>query len=86
MECTPRQSYDLLEDWLDQLRVAYVQKALEVASYEETHHLASDNDAYVQMDRIERDIERAERALQLFRLHHKQIAVPATAEKTANAA
>ncbi len=86
MKRTPRQSYDLLEDWLEQLRTAYVEKAVEVASYEDTHHLASDNEAYVQMDRIERDIERAERALRLFRLHNMQITVPATAQKTANAA
>ena len=86
MEHSPRQSYDLLEDWPDRLRAAYVEKAVEIASYDEMHQMMSDNDTYVQMDRIERDIERAERALRLFRLHHMHIVIPAAAEKAADAA
>ena len=66
---------------LERLRAAYVEMAVEIASYEETHQLGSDNDTYVQMDRIERDIERAEQAIRLFRLHHMHVAIPAVAER-----
>ena len=68
-------SYDLLDDWKNQLQVTYLQQAAKIAKWEKTNGITSERDQYRQLDRLARDIERAEYALKLFRLQHLSLSV-----------
>ena len=76
------ETYDLLEDWKNQLQMSYGKLAAKIAHYEQTSQLTSDRDLYRQLDRVARDIERAEYALKLFRLQHTNLALGAGANLT----
>jgi hypothetical protein len=67
-------TYDLLDSWKNQLQLSYVQVASTIARYEQTTQLTSEREQYRQLDRIARDIERAEYALKLFRLQYMNLA------------
>jgi len=67
-------AYDLLDNWKNQLQLSYVKLASAIARYEQTTQLTSERDQYRQLDRIARDIERAEYAMKLFRLQHMNLA------------
>jgi hypothetical protein len=59
-----------MEAWLKRLELKYIQLALEVAAYEEDREVGSDHDNYIEMDRIENDIERAREGVDLCRKHY----------------
>jgi hypothetical protein len=79
-------TYDLLESWKNQLQLSYVQVAANLARYEQSTQLTGEREQYRQLDRIARDIERAEYALKLFRLQHMNILAPMLANTRSEAA
>lgn len=81
-----RSTYDLLEGWRDQLQVTYVRVAAQIARFERSNQVPSDRDLYGQLDRLERDIARAEYALKLFRAQHMQVLLPMLLKREAEAA
>lgn len=64
-----RHSLERLEEWLSNLEQQYVQLALMIAQYEGEHDLATFNDTHTQLDRLEIDMERAQRAIKLAKKH-----------------
>ncbi len=76
-----RSTYDLLENWRNELQLSYIRLATKIAKYEESHMLASQHPLYPQLDRVEREIERAEYALRLFRAQHMHVLLPMLAEQ-----
>jgi hypothetical protein len=66
----PETSRVEMEAWLKRLELKYIQLALEVAAYEEDREVGSDHDNYIEMDRIENDIERAREGVDLCRKHY----------------
>jgi hypothetical protein len=66
----PESSRVEMEAWLKRLEMKYIQLALEVAAYEEDREVGSDHDNYIEMDRIENDIERAREGVALCRKHY----------------
>lgn len=79
-------AYDLLDNWKNQLQQSYVQLASSIARYEQTTQLTNERDKYRQLDRIARDIERAEYALKLFRLQHMNLAASSIIDERRGAA
>ena len=63
------QSLEKLERWQSQLEEQYVRLALMIAQYEGEHDLAAFNDSHVQLDRLEVDLARAGRAIELAKKH-----------------
>ena len=58
-----------LQNWWSRLERQYIRETHQVALYEEEHQLASSNDTYDHLDRLERDIERADYAIKLCGRH-----------------
>lgn len=63
------QSLEKLERWQSKLEEQYVRLAMMIAQYEGEHDLAAFNDSHVQLDRIEVDLVRAARAIELGKKH-----------------
>ncbi|MSO71719.1 MAG: hypothetical protein EXQ88_06910 [Alphaproteobacteria bacterium] len=79
-------AYDLLDSWKNQLQLSYVKLASSIARYEQTTQLTSEREQYRQLDRIARDIERAEYALKLFRLQQTNLAAASIVNERRGAA
>ena len=60
-------SYSELQSWLHRLEVKYIKLAMEIATYEKTRDCGSVHEDYDEMDRIEKDIIRARKAIELYR-------------------
>lgn len=61
-----------IEAWMKRLELKYIQLALEIADYEMKRDVGSVHENYEEMDRIERDIERAREGIALCRKHFEQ--------------
>jgi hypothetical protein len=55
-----------LEAWLQRLEMKYIKLAAEIAAYEKGRECGSVHEDYDEMDRIEKDIVRARKAIDLY--------------------
>ena len=55
-----------LEGWLRRLEMKYIKLAAEIAAYEKGRDCGSVHEDYEEMDRIEKDAIRAQKAIDLY--------------------